>query len=70
MISNAFDAMVQVGRDEEGSFEPLASDDDGLSDTHARLDWAAPDDGVYMVRARSFASGETGDYVLMVERQP
>jgi len=70
MISAAFDAMVEVGEDKEGDFRSLAEDDDSLSDTHARLDWTAPRDGTYVVRARSFAAGSTGDYVLTVERQP
>lgn len=70
MISAAFDAFVEVGEDKDGDFRSLAEDDDSLSDTHARLDWTAPRDGTYVVRARSFAAGSTGDYVLTVERQP
>lgn len=70
MISPAFDAFVEVGEDKDGDFRSLAEDDDSLSDTHARLDWTAPRDGAYVVRARSFAPGSTGDYVLTVERQP
>ncbi|WP_292036173.1 MULTISPECIES: PPC domain-containing protein [unclassified Brevundimonas] len=70
MISPAFDAFVEVGEDKDGDFRSLAEDDDSLSDTHARLDWTAPRDGTYVVRARSFAPSSTGDYVLTVERQP
>ena len=70
LISPAFDAVVEVGEDKDGDFRSLAEDDDSLSDTHARLDWTAPRDGTYVVRARSFAPNSTGDYVLMVERQP
>lgn len=70
MISAAFDAMVEVGEEKDGDFRSLAEDDDSLSDTHARLNWTAPRDGTYVVRARSFAPNSTGDYVLMVERQP
>ena len=70
LIAATFDALVEVGEDKNGSWRVLASDDDGLSDTHARLDWTAPRDGTYLVRARSFAPGATGDYVLTVERQP
>ena len=70
LISPAFDAMVEVGEDKEGDFRSLAEDDDSLSDTHARLDWTAPRDGTYVVRARSFAPASTGDYVLTLERQP
>jgi hypothetical protein len=70
MISAAFDAFVEVGEDKDGDFRSLAEDDDSLSDTHARLDWTAPRDGTYVVRARSFAAASAGDYVLTVERQP
>ncbi len=69
LVSNAFDAVVEVGEDGD-DFDSLASDDDGLSDTHARLDWTAPDDGWYVIRARSYAPNETGAYALTVERQP
>ena len=70
LISPAFDAFVEVGEAKDGDFRSLAEDDDSLSDTHARLDWTAPRDGTYVVRARSFAPSSTGDYVLTVERQP
>ena len=64
-------ALVEVGRaQDDGGFESLASDDDGLSDTHAQLDWTAPEDGVYVVRARSYAPGAVGDYALTIEKQP
>jgi hypothetical protein len=71
LVSNAFDSFVEVGRQgEDGAFESLGSDDDGLSDTHARFEWTAPSDEVYVIRARSFAPGQTGDYALTVERKP
>lgn len=70
MIAPSFDALAEVGEERDGEFVSLAQDDDGLSDTHARLNWTAPNDGLYVVRARSFGPNATGDYVLMVERQP
>lgn len=71
MVSNAFDAFVIVGREKDGDeIEVLASDDDGLSDTHARLEWEVPDDGVYVIRAGSYGQSETGAYALKVERKP
>ncbi|MFW2342412.1 pre-peptidase C-terminal domain-containing protein [Brevundimonas sp.] len=71
MVSNAFDAFVIVGREKDGNdIEVLASDDDGLSDTHARLEWEVPDDGVYVIRAGSYGQSETGAYALKVERKP
>ncbi|GLK49970.1 hypothetical protein GCM10017620_29440 [Brevundimonas intermedia] len=69
LVSNAFDAFIDLGEDGE-DFTSIASDDDSLSDTHAKLDWTAPEDGWYVVRARSLGPNETGAYALTVERQP
>ncbi|HZV83477.1 MAG TPA: PPC domain-containing protein, partial [Brevundimonas sp.] len=71
MVSNDVDSLVAVGRPgEEDAFEVLGSDDDGLSDTHARLEWTAPADGSYEIRAGAFQQGQTGPYALHVEKQP
>lgn len=71
MVSNDFDAFLILGRESDtGRFSVLASDDDGLSDTHARLEWTAPGDGVYVIRAGSYAQREEGDYALRIERKP
>jgi len=71
MVSNEVDSFLIVGREQEGgSFEVLGSDDDSLSDTHAKLEWTAPADGVYVVRAGTFQQGQTGAYALNVEKQP
>lgn len=71
MVSNEVDSFVVVGRDQEdGGFEVLGSDDDSLSDTHAKLEWTAPADGTYEVRAGTFQQGQTGAYALNVEKQP
>ena len=71
MVSNEVDSFLVVGRQQEGgAFEALGSDDDGLSDTHAKLEWTAPADGVYEVRAGTFQQGQTGAYALNVEKQP
>ena len=67
MVSNEFDAYLDIGRDQEGSWLTVVSDDDGLSDTHAKVDWSVEDDGDYVIRARSFAAGQTGTYALTVE---
>lgn len=69
LVSNAFDAFIDLAEDGE-DFSSLESDDDGLSDTHAKLEWTAPEDGWYVVRARSLGPNETGAYALTVERQP
>lgn len=69
MASNDFDAVVAIGRDNE-EFAALASDDDSLSDTHARLDWTAEEDGVYIIRAQGFDAKQLGPYILRVEAKP
>lgn len=71
MVSNDFDAFLILGREQDsGRLNALASDDDGLSDTHSRLEWTAPSDGTYVVRAGSFAQREEGEYALRIERKP
>jgi len=68
MVSNEFDAFIDIGReDETGGFSSLVSDDDGLSDTHAKVDWAVEEEGDYVIRARSFAQGQSGGYALTIE---
>ena len=66
MVSNDFDAVIEVGKAGE-SWEAVASDDDGLSDTHARLEWTVEGGGDYVIRARGFSQGEFGTYALTVE---
>lgn len=70
LIASSFDAVVEVGEEKDGDYFELDTDDDSLSDTHARLSWTAPRDGTYVLRARSFSANSTGDYVLITERQP
>jgi hypothetical protein len=68
MVSNEFDAFIEIGREDEGGeFTAIVSDDDSLSDTHARLDWVVEEDGEYLVRARSFSQGQTGTYALVID---
>ncbi len=68
MVSNEFDAYLDIGReDEAGGFTSVVSDDDSLSDTHAKIDWSVEEEGDYVIRARSYASGQSGAYVLTVE---
>jgi hypothetical protein len=70
MVSNEVDSFLIVGRvKDDDSFEVLGSDDDGLADAHAKLEWSAPDDGAYEIRAGSFQQGETGAYALTVDKQ-
>jgi hypothetical protein len=67
MVSNVFDAYLDVGtEDESGLFTSVIADDDGLSDTHAKIEWSVEADGDYIIRARSFASGQEGAYALTI----
>lgn len=71
MVSNDVDSFVVIGREkDDGEFEVLGSDDDGLADTHAKLEWTAPDDGTFEIRAGAYQYGQTGAYALTVEKQP
>lgn len=68
MVSNEFDAFIDIGReDEAGVFSSVVSDDDSLSDTHAKVDWAVEEEGDYVIRARSYAQGQSGGYALIIE---
>jgi hypothetical protein len=70
LISAEFDALVEVGEVNGDNWRKNDSDDDSLSDRHARLDWSAPRDGTYQVRVRGYAPTSKGAYSLIVERQP
>lgn len=70
MVSNDVDSFVSIGHADGDSFDILAADDDGLSDTHSKLEWTAPDDGEYEIRAGTFAQGQTGSYALIVNKKP
>ena len=70
LVAPKFDAVVMVGQASGSGHNWMKQDDDGLSDTHSRLIWTAPRDGEYVVRVTSFGANSTGDYSLIVERQP
>ncbi|WP_296819727.1 PPC domain-containing protein [Brevundimonas sp.] len=64
--SEAFDTVVEVGRENEyGGWTQLFYDDDGLGEgLNSRLRFTAPQDGDYIVRLRSFGGSGRGDYQL------
>lgn len=71
MVSNEVDSFVTIGRDKaNGDYEMLASDDDGLTDTHSKLEWTAPSDGTFEIRAGAYQFGQFGVYALTVDKQP
>ena len=71
MASNDFDAFVAIGREKaDGEFELITSDDDSFADNHAVIEPEIDEAGVYVIRANSYGANATGDYVLIVERNP
>ena len=70
LVSNDFDSYLDIGKTTDGTWVSAISDDDSLSDTHAKVEWTVEEAGTYMIRARSFAQGQTGAYTLAVERHP
>jgi hypothetical protein len=62
--SDAFDAYLAVGRTAGDQCEGCESDDDGAGGTDSQVEFRAPADGTYEIRANSLAGGETGDYTL------
>jgi len=69
LVSNDFDAYLDIGKMNGGTWESTISDDDSLSDTHAKVEWTVEDAGTYIIRARSFAQGQKGAYTLEVQRK-
>jgi hypothetical protein len=69
--SEDFDAYLAVGRDEDGEWMELTSNDDvvGQNGRDARVVMVAPDTGEYSIRANTFPLQPTGAYVLTVERE-
>lgn len=62
--SDAFDPYIRLLR--PGSEEPIAEDDDSGGGLTARVMFAPPQSGEYVVRVSSFAPGGVGDYALSV----
>jgi hypothetical protein len=70
MRSDSFDTYLDLGRMRDGSWESLRTDDDGMGDgTHSRLRFTLPEDGEYMIRARSLGEGDTGPYTFQVNER-
>jgi hypothetical protein len=67
MVSAELDTYVYLGRVRDGTFQELASDDDGGEGTNSRLEFILPATGTYVVRASSYAEAETGAYTLLIQ---
>ena len=67
MTSDDFDTYVAIGRMVNGTWEEVASMDDGGEGTNTLLEVTLPATGEYVIRANSFGAEQTGDYTLLVE---
>jgi len=69
LASEAFDPVVSVGRlDRDRAWTELARNDDGPGGgLNSSLVFAAPEAGDYVIRARSFAPGQSGAYAMTIE---
>jgi hypothetical protein len=65
-----FDAYLAVGREEDGEWVELTSNDDysEASSRDARVVMVAPDTGAYAIRVNTFPQQPAGAYMLAVER--
>ncbi|CAN5298877.1 hypothetical protein BH10PSE2_BH10PSE2_19340 [soil metagenome] len=71
LVSNDFDSYLDIGKTgDDGTWTSTISDDDSLSDKHAKVDWTVEEAGTYTIRARSYGQGEAGAYTLAVVRKP
>ena len=66
MLSQAFDAVVGIGRGNNGAYEEVRSNDDGAGGTNARLEWVTREAGEVWVSAREL-SNDSGRYTLLLE---
>jgi hypothetical protein len=70
LVSEAFDAYLELGRVEGGSTVRIAHDDDGGEGRDARLRHVLPADGEYVLHATSFRPGATGGYRISLDDRP
>jgi hypothetical protein len=69
MQSTDFDPYLVVGRTVTGEWREMETNDDGPDGTHnSELTLTLPQNGEYVIRANSFAAGQTGRYTLRIDR--
>ena len=66
LLSQAFDAVVDMGKGTNGAFDKTASDDDGAGGTNAHLEWVTREAGEVWIAAHALNS-DTGRYTLVLE---
>lgn len=64
LMSEDFDAYLEIGRMEDGTFISLRSDDDSGGNLNSRLTFTFPETGDYLVRARPLGPGSLGTYLI------
>lgn len=64
--SDDFDAYLAVGSRAEGC-DDCESDDDGAGGTDSQVEFRAPSDGMFEIRANSLMAGETGAYTVELQ---
>jgi hypothetical protein len=71
MRSDDFDTYLSLGREgPDGQYEELVWNDDAPDDgLNSLIEFTLPGDGTYLIRARSFSGGSTGEYTLEVTRE-
>ncbi|MEX1256265.1 MAG: hypothetical protein WEG36_01485 [Gemmatimonadota bacterium] len=72
MISTEIDSYLVLGKESgDGVFEEIVFNDDGPGGTlDSEIDFTLPEDGEYLIRARSYGAGARGSYTVEVERVP
>jgi hypothetical protein len=66
MGSSDMDTYLILGYMEGGEFHGLEEGDDAYGSTDSSIEFSVRRDGTYVIRASSFAEGETGPYTLLV----
>ena len=70
MRADDFDSFLSVARQVDGLTDYLASDDDGASNSNARLRWTPKDAGAYYLVAQSLKADGTGNFTLRMDTMP
>ena len=70
MRSDDLDSFLSVARQVDGLTDYLASDDDGASNSNARLRWTPKDAGPYYLVAQSLTADGAGNFTVRMDTLP
>ena len=70
MRADDFDSFLSVARQVDGLTDYLATDDDGASNSNARLRWTPKDAGPYYIVAQSVTADGAGNFTLRMDTLP